>query len=83
LGHSLLESMKCGTPVIGKVPNMKPSWMNEENGVWTYDFNEIIDILANFTQNWLEDNIKDNYIQTCNLQQVVCSTNKDSFDSKH
>jgi len=53
-----IESMKCGTPVIGKVPNMKPSWMSESNGVWTYEFNEIIDVVANFTQNWLEDNIK-------------------------
>ncbi len=52
-----LESMSSGTPVIGKVPNMKPSWMNEGNGIWTYQFNEIIDIIANYTQNWLEDNI--------------------------
>lgn len=52
-----LECMITGTPVIGKVPNMKPEWMNEENGVWTYQFNEIVDIVANFTQNWLEDNI--------------------------
>jgi hypothetical protein len=27
--------------------------------VWTYEFNEIVDILANFTQNWLEDNISE------------------------
>lgn len=54
-----LESMVSGTPVIGKIPNMKPEWMNEKNGIWTYEFNEIIDIVANFTQNWLEDNIKE------------------------
>jgi hypothetical protein len=52
-----LESMASGTPVIGKVPNLKPEWMEESNGIWTYQFNEIIDILANYTQNWLEDNI--------------------------
>jgi hypothetical protein len=52
-----LESMVSGTPVIGKVPNMKPEWMEESNGVWTYQLNEIIDVVANFTQNWLEDNI--------------------------
>jgi glycosyltransferase involved in cell wall biosynthesis len=49
--------MASGTPVIGKVPNLKPEWMEESNGIWTYQFNEIIDILANYTQNWLEDNI--------------------------
>lgn len=54
-----LESMSSGTPVIGKVPNMKPSWMNDDNGIWTYDKNLIVDIIAEFTQNWLEDNISD------------------------
>jgi hypothetical protein len=54
-----LECMITGTPVIGKVPNLKPEWMNEENGIWTYQFNEIVDIIANYTQNWLEDNISD------------------------
>jgi hypothetical protein len=54
-----LESMLSGTPVIGKLPNMKPDWLKEENGIWTYEFNDIVDILANFTQNWLEDNISE------------------------
>ncbi len=55
-----LESMISGTPVIGKIPNLKPDWMSENNGVWTYQFNEIVDILSTFTQNWLEDNISEN-----------------------
>ena len=54
-----LESMASRTPVIGKVPNMKPDWMDEKNGVWTYEANNIVDILAEFVQNWLEDNISD------------------------
>lgn len=54
-----LESMSCGTPVIGKVPNMKPEWMNDDNGIWTYEKNLIVDIIAEFTQNWLEDNISE------------------------
>jgi len=52
-----LESMATNTPVIGKIPNLKPEWMEESNGIWTYQFNEMIDVVANFTQNWLEDNI--------------------------
>jgi len=52
-----LESMASKTPVIGKVPNMKPEWMSDNNGVWTYEMNNIHDILAEFIQNWLEDNI--------------------------
>ena len=54
-----IESMISGTPVIGKIPNLKPEWMNENNGIWTQNFNEIVDIAANFTQNWLEDNINE------------------------
>jgi hypothetical protein len=54
-----IESMLSGTPVIGKVPNLKPEWLDEKNGIWTYQFNEIVDIVANFTQNWLEDNISE------------------------
>jgi hypothetical protein len=57
-----LESMISGTPVIGKVPALQPEWLEESNGLWTYQFNEIVDLIANFTQNWLEDNInKDLY----------------------
>tara|TARA_Y100000310_G_scaffold162144_1_gene162084 strand:+ start:6260 stop:7369 length:1110 start_codon:yes stop_codon:yes gene_type:complete len=52
-----LESMKCGVPVIGKVPNLKPEWMTEENGIWPYEFNQIVDILGNFVQKWLEDDL--------------------------
>lgn len=53
-----LESMKSGVPVIGKVPNMVPEWLNEENGIWITDYNLITDVIADFIQNWLEDNIK-------------------------
>ena len=54
-----IESMASGTPVIGKVPYMSPTWINEENGIWTNNQNEIVDIIANFVQNWLEDNISE------------------------
>ena len=52
-----LESMACGVPVIGRVPNMTPEWMKEENGIWVSDYNSFVDIIADFIQNWLEDNI--------------------------
>jgi glycosyltransferase involved in cell wall biosynthesis len=54
-----IESMVSGTPVIGKVPSLKPEWLSEENGIWTYHFNEIVDIIANYTQSWLEDGISE------------------------
>ena len=52
-----LESMKMGIPVIGLVPNLKPSWLNEDNGLWLVNKNSIVDVIADYVQNWLEDNI--------------------------
>jgi glycosyltransferase involved in cell wall biosynthesis len=74
-----LESMACGTPVIGKVPNMKPSWMSDQNGIWTYDFNKIVDILAEFIQNWLEDNISDT-LYSAGISTASNFQNQELFD---
>jgi hypothetical protein len=52
-----LESMKMGIPVIGLVPNLQPEWMNEDNGIWINNTNMIVDVVADFIQNWLEDNV--------------------------
>jgi hypothetical protein len=52
-----LESMKSGVPVIGKVPNISPNWMTEENGIWITDKTLLVDVIADYIQNWLEDNI--------------------------
>jgi hypothetical protein len=52
-----LESMKSNVPVIGKVPNISPDWMNEENGIWITDKTLLADVVADYAQNWLEDNI--------------------------
>jgi glycosyltransferase involved in cell wall biosynthesis len=48
-----LESMKCGVPVIGKIPKNEPDWLGE-NGMWTYDETKITEILGKFVMAWLE-----------------------------
>ena len=53
-----LESMKSNVPVIGKVPNLLAEWMTEDNGIWITDKTLFADVIADFIQNWLEDNIK-------------------------
>jgi hypothetical protein len=73
-----IESMASRTPVIAKVPNLKPTWMNDNNGIWTYDYNQIIDIVAEFTQNWLEDNISEE-LYTAGLETASKYTNHDEF----
>ena len=52
-----LESIKMGIPVIGLVPDISPSWMSEDNGLWLNNKTLIVDILSDFIQNWLEDNL--------------------------
>lgn len=42
-----LESMKCGVPVVGKIPHNDPDWLSE-NGFWTYDGNKITEILGTY-----------------------------------
>jgi hypothetical protein len=48
-----LESMKCGVPVVGKIPNSEPSWLSE-NGMWTYDSNKIVDVLGSYILAWID-----------------------------
>jgi hypothetical protein len=50
-----LESMKVGTPVIGKIPNLVNGWMTEKNGVWVDTVNIIPDLASQYLQAWLED----------------------------
>jgi len=53
-----LESMRAGVPVVGQAPNLVPAWMKEENGIWIENPVQLVDIVADFVQNWIEDNIK-------------------------
>jgi hypothetical protein len=54
-GTMPLEAMKSNVPVLGKIPNMVPEWMEDKNGLWTHDINTIPDLTANYIQAWLED----------------------------
>lgn len=52
-----LECMKSGVPVIGKIPNLKPEWLAEENGFWSYEYNQLVDVLNAYIKTWLEDSV--------------------------
>lgn len=61
-GYSALDAIKCGNIVIGKVPEVVPEWMmeNEEllnNGIWYSDINSVPDILAKVVGSWMRDEI--------------------------
>lgn len=55
-----VESIKCNVPVIGKIPNTIMGWMEDTNGIWVYDENQMVDLIAAFMKNWLEDNVPEN-----------------------
>ena len=53
-----LECMKTGIPVVGKIPNLPPTWMTESNGVWIDNTIQMADVIADICQTWLEDSLK-------------------------
>jgi len=62
-----IEAMECNTPVIGKIPNMIPEWMEEtakngevtlkNNGVWTNTTLNIPELIGTYMKVWFEDSV--------------------------
>jgi hypothetical protein len=46
--------------VLGLVPNVVPEWMSENNGLWINNKTQMVDFIADYLQNWLEDNVNEN-----------------------
>jgi glycosyltransferase involved in cell wall biosynthesis len=76
-----LESMKSGVPVMGIAPELVPYWMNEENGIWIKDRILLPELLGDWIQNWLEDNIAPSIYE--NMEKTVSSLpSRDDFENK-
>lgn len=70
-----LEAMQSDTPVIGKIPNMIPEWMEEvdendngivtlkNNGVWTNTTLNIAELVGTYMKVWLEDSVPTDLIE--------------------
>ena len=62
-----LEAIECDTPVIGKMPNLIPEWMEttdengnmviNNNGIWTNTTINIPELIATYIKVWLEDSV--------------------------
>ena len=62
-----LEAIECNTPVIGKIPNLIPEWMEatddkgvvsiKNNGVWTNTPINIPELIATYLKVWFEDSV--------------------------
>lgn len=69
-----IEAMECGTPVIGKIPNMVPEWMEtldeekntviDNNGVWTNTMLNIPELIATYMKVWLEDAVPSDLMES-------------------
>jgi hypothetical protein len=76
-----LESMKTGVPVLGLVPNVVPTWLNEGNGLWANNKVQIVDFVADYLQSWLEDNIDEKIYGEMDKTVSELST-KEKFDTE-
>jgi hypothetical protein len=69
-----LEAIECNTPVIGKIPNLVPEWMEEKNqdsnpiinnnGVWTNTTLNIPELIATYMKVWFEDSVPDELMKS-------------------
>lgn len=70
-----IEAMECGVPVIGKIPEMVPEWMEENvtpegvtnlksNGIWSQTLLEIPGLIAQYIKVWLEDSVPQNILDS-------------------
>lgn len=75
-----LESMKSGVPVLGLVPNLLPDWMSENNGLWINNKIQLVDFVADYLQNWLEDNVNDKLLTEMETTVKTLPT-KEEFDT--
>jgi len=67
-----LEAMECNTPIIGKIPNMVPEWMESKdeagnsviknNGIWTNTTLNIPELIATYLKVWFEDSLPENLL---------------------
>jgi len=73
-----LESMMCNTPCIGTLPIMKPEWLTEENGIWVFDESKVVEVIAGFLKNWLEDSVPVNLYEKMKKTTEIISEDKES-----
>lgn len=81
-----IEAIECNTPVIGKIPNSAPEWMestDEEgnttlkyNGIWTNSIVNIPDLIATYMKVWLEDSVPQELFDGMNETKGLYSEDK-------
>lgn len=81
-GYGGLEAISCDNILIGKVPELLPEWMMNEDGslsdcgLWTYDVNTIPDLLANVIGAWMQNEIPEELIKSMDIVKTKYTTDK-------
>lgn len=84
-----LESMKCGVPVLGKIPEMMPEWMGQDkdgvynikdNGMWVLSSNSIPDYIAKYIDAFFTDAIEDEIYEK--MEETVSVYNEKNFETQ-
>jgi len=88
-----LEAIECNTPVIGKIPNLVPEWMEtkdadgnysiKNNGVWTNTTLNIPELIATYIKVWLEDSVPSEMLDAMKETQGTYSVEKQKESVKH
>jgi hypothetical protein len=55
--------------------------MDEKNGIWVEDSIKLVDYIADFIQNWLEDNISEDLYNTA-FETAKKYSDKNEFETK-
>ena len=81
-----LEAIESNTPVIGKMPNLIPEWMEtvdeegnvtiKNNGVWTNTTLNIPELIATYIKVWLEDSVPTDLVEGIKNSQGKYTTEK-------
>ena len=71
--------MKCNVPVIGKIPTTEPEWL-DENGLWTYDLNKIVELVGTYVLAWLEGVTINDEVKT-KMSETLIPYTEDIIDS--
>ena len=83
-GYSAIDAIKCGNIVIGKIPDMMPEWMTDENGnivdcaVWYNDVNEVPELVSKLVGSWMRDEIPQ--IITDEMEKISSKYTFDEWD---
>lgn len=82
-GYTPIEAMKSGSIVIGKIPDIVPEWMiNEDNsfkdnGLWFNDIRDAHRIIASVIRAWIYDEVPNEIIQEMkNMENIYTPQNQ-------